>query len=857
MNRILFILVIMAALCNCSNSSEQTQSALKIDLSNFNWEFKQVDTCCWMPATVPGTVHTDLMANDSIGDSFYRLNEKKQQWIDKVDWEYKTTFNVDIKMLSNKHIELTFEGLDTYAKVSLNGKEILSSDNMFRANKINVDDLLTEGENTLHIVFESPVNKGLELLKANGYQYPANNDQSENGELGAKKVSTFVRKAPYHFGWDWGPRLVTSGIWKPIFLTAWNEAKIEDLYVEQININKDNALISFNLEIDSDKAEKVDYVIRNKSDDRILESGQLELKEGENIFKNETTILKPKLWWPNGYGEQSMYEFSFELYKGIELIAEKQVKTGLRSVKVIREKDDQGAGFYFEVNGVPVFAKGANYIPNDNFLTRVTNEKYKHILQSAVDANMNMLRVWGGGIYEYDVFYEMCDSLGLMLWQDFMFACSMYPGNNDFLKSIELEAIDNVKRLRNHPSIALWCGNNEIEGAWAEGREEAGWGWKQQYNDKQRKEIWQTYDTIFYSILPKVVANNHSEIFYWPSSPVADFKEIATYDTKAGDMHYWGVWHGLEKFERFNEVIPRFMSEYGFQSFPDFQSVKKYTSEEDWDIESDVMASHQRSGIGNLRIKEYMGWDYKIPANFEQFLYVGQVLQAEGMRMGMEAHRRNKPFCMGTLYWQLNDCWPVASWSGMDYYGKWKALHYFVKKAYEPYLISMLEKGDNLEIWVVSDKLENIDSKLKVQLMDFEGKVLMNKKIEVNIKGNTSALAMKIAMKDIKNLDASNNMVLHAELMDETLSLAVNQFYFEKPKDMNLKQGKPNFTFENGTLEISSSLLIKNLYVYTESEDVFSDNYFDVLPGIKYVIQVESESFTLDKLKYISIADTY
>ncbi len=862
MKNLVFSFLIALLIYGCNTDLQTENGMLKLNLDS-GWQFKQADTNNWMKARVPGTVHEDLLTNGKIEEPFYRLNEHKQQWIDKKDWEYRKEFKVSDELLQSDHLELCFEGLDTYADVYLNDSLVLQADNMFRSWKAEVKNLIKVGKNELRIYFHSPINKGLKLLEENGYALPAVNDQSENGELGDKKVSPFIRKAPFHFGWDWGPRLVTSGIWRPAYLLGWSETKINDVFVDQKEITEDYAKLDFVTTIQSDKQQTVNIQVTNKATgDTLLIATNRQINPGVNKLELFTGFAKPYLWWPNGLGTPYMYTFQVDVLNNSKVLASTRVKTGLRNIRVVRKPDEKGESFYFEVNGVPVFAKGANYIPNDILLTRVTDEKYLHILKSAAACNMNMLRVWGGGIYENDRFYELCDSLGLMLWHDFMFACSMYPGNDNFLENVRQEAIQNVQRLRNHPSIALWCGNNEIEAAWGQGNDNWGWGWKQRYNPEQRAEIWHAYDTLFYSILPKVVKSDDPEVFYWPSSPAAGFKKLAGYESTSGDVHYWGVWHGKEKFERFNEIIPRFMSEYGFQSFPDFNSVKKYTIPEDWNIESEVMASHQRSGIGNLRIKEYMGWDYHIPEDFAKFLYVGQVLQAEGIEMGIEAHRRNKPYCMGTLYWQLNDCWPVASWSSMDYYGKWKALQYFAKKAYKPYLLSVLNDSTNINVWLVSDELDPDDATVAVTLMDFDGKVLYDNKLDVLTPANTSENIFSIPVKQLLGKANSKGVVLHLSLSDiRKQELAYTDFYFEKPKDLELERAKPIINYIKGKhYQITTQHLLKNLYLYTDDDAVFSDNYFDVLPGKTYDIWIKpgnSGKIVPDEIKTMSLVDTY
>ncbi len=431
------------------------------------------------------------------------------------DWEYRTFFIVDDNILERDKAELIFEGLDTYAKIYLNGELLLQADNMFRTWNIDVTEQVREGENELLILLESPTRKGLDALKAFGFQLAADNDQSETGEMGPDRVSPYVRKAPYHFGWDWGPRLVTSGIWRPVWLRAWSIGRINNIYIVTQKLGDDIAELSAEIEIES--IEPGDYFIKvlpEIGDDspRISESPQrnsVKLNKGLNKITIPIEVKQPVFWHPNGSGDQVLYNFQFELSRGNDLIDTRREATGLRAVRLVQEQDPDGQGksFYFEVNGKPVFAKGANYIPDDIFLNRVTPEKYEFIIKSAAEANMNMLRVWGGGIYEDDLFYDLCDQYGIMVWQDFMYACAMYPGNDAFLENVRLEAVDNVKRLRNHPCIVLWCGNNEIEAAWGPYDENRGWGWKQRYNTEQREVIWKAYDTLFHHILPDVVEN--------------------------------------------------------------------------------------------------------------------------------------------------------------------------------------------------------------------------------------------------------------------------------------------------------------------------------------------------------------
>ncbi len=815
---------------------------------NTNWTFKEMDGTHKGKATVPGTIHTDLIANKLIEDPFYRTNEEKIQWIDKKDWEYETTITINPTEFKKSNIFLNFAGLDTYADVYLNDKLILKADNMFRTWEVNVKPIVKLGENHLRILFHSPINKGLELLKASPYGYPANNDQSEVGEIGDKKVSVFTRKAGYHYGWDWGPRLVTSGIWRPITLKAWNEIRITDVYIQQPKVTKEIANLVAAVSVQIDKPFLGNIQIVNPQTKEIYTSSNFNFKVGLQTLSLPFVIKNPKLWWSKGLGNPNLYHFNaVVLDKNKNSIAGKEITAGLRSLKLIREKDAVGESFLFELNGVRVFIKGANYIPNDNFLTRVTHSDYQKVIKDAVDANMNMLRVWGGGVYEDNYFYKLCDENGLLVWQDFMFACSMYPGDAAFLENIKQEAIDNVTRLRNHPSIALWCGNNEINSAWHY-YSKGGWGWKETYTTVQQDELEKTYLKIFQDILPTVVEKYTVGDNYWPSSPQAGYEpdKHAGYENTSGDMHYWGVWHGQHPFEDFEKYKARFMSEYGFQSFPDFETVKKYTIPADFNIESKVMAAHQRSGIGNLRIKEYMDLYYKTPKNFEDFLYMSQVLQARGLKTAIEAHRGAMPYCMGTMYWQINDCWPVASWSSTDYYHKWKAAHYSIKKAYEPMVVFAKADADKIEIQGVSDLLNDTKGTLKLSVVDFDGKKVFSKAVEVNVFQNTSTKLFEINKSELLVTNDSKSVVLKIEFSNNNKVLADNLFYFEKPKDLKLEKPtiKTELVQKEGKtfLKVTTNKLVKDLYLNFPNEKVFlSDNYFDLLPNDTKWIEITSQ----------------
>lgn len=826
------------------------------------WLFRQADEEAWLPAEVPGCVHTDLLANEVIEDPFYRLNEKDLQWIDKKNWVYRLSFEAMDHILAKEQIELVFEGLDTYAELKLNGREILSADNMFRSWTVDVKGILQK-ENVLEVLLKSPTLTGLEKMDAYGYPLPASNDQSENGGMGDKRVSIFVRKAPYHFGWDWGPRLVTSGIWRPVKLKAWDEVQIDDVFISTAEIGEVSAEMKAQIRFSENPGKDAEIIIKAKGVELISSRPDAGRKSMELSFAIET----PELWWPNGMGEQSLYDFEVILKRKNKIADVWTDKVGIRTVELVREPDEKGESFYFRINGKPVFAKGANYIPNDVFVPRVADSVYEHIIKSAADAHMNMIRVWGGGIYENEIFYDLCDKYGLMVWQDFMFACSMYPGNDAFLENVRAEAEENIQRLRNHPSIVLWCGNNEIEAAWGPRHEDLGWGWKQRYDEQQRKEIWQAYDTVFHHILPEVVENHHPGMGYWPSSPTAGEGELAGWDTPSGDIHYWGVWHAEHPFSGFKENIGRFMSEYGFQSFPEYQSVQHYTVPDDHDIESEVMMAHQRSGIGNLRIRSYMEDHYRVPEDFADFLYVGQLLQAEGIKMAVDVHRAAMPYCMGTLYWQLNDCWPVASWSGIDYYGQWKAMHYFVRDANKPVSLMAERSGDEVDIRLVSDKQEQQLVEVSLEMMGFSGKVLERRSYDVNIGYGESVEVVKMESKEFFD-GLTEDHLLYISAESDGVTLDTETLYFAEPKDLNLPDANVSLELENSgndfVITLNTDKLAKNVFLYLEDVYAgykrFSDNYFDLVPGkeikVTYPATMDLEKFK-SALRVKHLVETY
>lgn len=826
------------------------------------WRFRQARLANWYPATVPGVVHTDLMANGMIEDPFFRLNERGLQWIDKEDWIYETEFDIPAEIFSKDNIFIAFDGLDTYADVYLNDEKILEADNMFRRWSVDVKAAVREKGNVLRVYFHSPVKIDLPKYDSLPFHYNADNDQSANGGLLDKKISILARKAGYHYGWDWGPRLVTSGIWREVRIEGWNDARIGNVQILQSDVTAASADVKIVVEVMADKDIRGAAVsVYDDEGGKRIGKTRTVLKQGLNRVEVEFTMKNPRLWWTNGLGEPHLYTFRTEVSEGRRTLDSVRERTGIRSLELVREDDEWGGSFRFVLNGVPLFCKGANYIPCDNFLPRVTREIYERTVQDAVDVNMNMLRVWGGGTYENDYFYDLCDEKGILVWQDFMFACAMYPAGGELLENIRQEAIDNVRRLRNHPSIAVWCGNNECQDAWL------GWGWKRRLeaqNPEYAALVWKQFEDQYFRVLPEVVAEHGSGIEYTPTSPFAG-KGVKSNDHR-GDFHYWGVWHGREPISQYNEVRSRFFSEYGFQSFPAFETVKKYAPrEEDWDIASDVMMSHQRGGAhANSLIESYLLSEYHEPKDFRSFLYMGQILQGDVIKTAIEAHRRDKGYCWGTLFWQHNDCWPVASWSSRDWYGVWKAQHYFARPAYDDILVSPIEKDGVLYVYMVSDRTEDTDAVLTVEVLPLDGSQGVSRSMNVAVEGNSSeALFSESTAVVLEGLERAD-VVIHTRLTAGD-DVYTNNYFLGKQKEINYPEVGISHSVrpvEGGyEVTVSADRFARGVFLSIEGTDhFFGDNYFDLLPGRPRTVMVSTsvgEEQFMEQLQIVSLADAY
>ena len=805
---------------------------------NVGWKLHLNNKEDWIDARVPGNVHLDHLENRKIPDPFFGQNEAEMQWISDEDWTYKLMFEPDKDLMERKNIILFFHGLDTYADIFLNNIKVLSANNMFHPWSANVKDVIKDGMNNLEIHFRSPLKEVSGQMNSIDHALPADNDQ-------AGKTSPYTRKAPYHYGWDWGPCLVTSGIWKEVELIGWEDWYVDQLQIKNKNVSKDTAELEVELTVLSDISEDISVCVRESLSGKDFKK-IFRMEPGANDFSFTISIDNPDLWWPVGHGDQILHEF-FLTIETKEREEHHERRLGIRDVKIRRDKDEKGESFEIHVNGMPIYSKGANWIPADYFVERLTRDDYKRLLNDAIRANMNTLRIWGGGIYEPDHFYELCDEMGIMVWQDFMFACSMYPANDEFLDSVEKEARYQVNRLKGYASVILWCGNNEIASGWLS------WGWKEELPIS----VWQDYKKLFHELLPKVCHELDPERFYWPSSPghgIDQSDEDQIYGK--GDNHYWGVWHGGDEFDAFEDNVGRFMTEYGMQSFPATSTIESFADKKDRVLDSAIMNAHQKASLGTGNLMKYIEDQYRVTNDFDSVTGLSQIMQAESIRFAVEAHRRHMPYCMGTLYWQFNDCWPVISWSSIDYKGNWKALHYSARNFFKPVILSLRDLEDVVNVHVVNDRHYGLDAAVKIGLFGFNGDLLFEDSFSMEVKQFSSCIARSIDKTVLLDGRDLSTLVLRAELTSNRESLSKSHQFFKKPKE--LKIPPPEFEHEvkylNGKYEItirSYSFLYQLHFISSQVRGVFSDNYFNMLPN--EVIVIEFEPYENEQLEELDL----
>ena len=817
---------------------------------NGKWELRRSGKRKVYPATVPGCVHTDLLAAGAIEDPYYRDNELGVMWIGETDWSYRRAFDVPEPLLARQRIILRCQGLDTIATVLVNGKVVGQADNMFRIWEFDVQGILKAGENSIEIRFAAPVTYNREKSKA--FKLPAWDDArvTDGG---------WIRKEPCNFGWDWGPKLATSGIWRDIELLAYDTARLADVHIlQQHGENKVDLTVRIEAEVTIEEPLKA--VVTVSLDGAPIYGTEAALSNGQG--EASITVEEPKLWWPNNMGAQTLYTVKVELIaaSGASLDSDGK-RIGLRTLRLVRQEDQWGESFMFAVNGVPFFAKGANWIPDDTFAASITPGHYYRSVRDAAAANMNMLRVWGGGIYEDDAFYEACDEQGICIWQDFIFSCGTYPSfDAEWMANVRAEAQENVRRIRHHACLALWCGNNELEMGlvseeWAE-----------------RTMSWEDYGKLFDQMLPEIVAQLDPETDYWPSSPHTPVGSRYDFNNPdSGDAHLWSVWHGKMPFEWYRTCEHRFNSEFGFQSFPEPKTVYAYTEPQDRNITTFVMEHHQRSGIGNTTIMTYMLDWFRLPSSFENNLWLSQILQGMAIKYACEHWRRNMPRGMGTLYWQLNDCWPVASWASVDSFGRWKALHYMAKNFYAPLLISGLEDLDagTVELHVTSDAMKATSGVLSWQLTDVAGQPLATGAVATAIPAGENTLVETLDVKRYLAERGPRDMMLWLELKVGDEVVSTNFVPFARPKHYELQE--PEITWEvlrqgrRGPYKVRLQANKLALWVWLELKDVtatFSDNFFQLLPGKPVEIEIypwgELPLYQIEKQLLVrSLVDTY
>lgn len=810
------------------------------------WHFQEPAASRFLAAEVPGCIHTDLLRHQLIVDPFWSGNEKDLQWIEEKDWRYRCEFDVEPEWLDYEHLELVAEGLDTVATVRLNGKEIAHSDNMFVTQRVEVKEALRRGRNRLEIEFGSPM-KTIRALKKPG-------DPSEWND--AAGGCSLLRKEQCSFGWDWGPRFATCGIYKPIRLEAWSGNRFAS-----VRIRQQHGPRGVKLSVEPRLARRGGQI-----------RGTLSL-HGEEVAQlkdSQFTVSHPELWWPNGHGAQPLYTVALELVdKQGEIEDTWSGRVGLRTVELDRHRDEFGESFQFVVNGRPIFAKGASWIPAHSFVASVDRAFYDNLLSSAAAVHMNMLRVWGGGIYEMDDFYDLCDEKGLLVWQDFMFACALYPGDAAFLASVKTEAGQQIQRLANHACLALWCGNNEIEQMPQE-----------IVKTPQRQKA---YEDVFYKLLPAEVKRWDGTTAYWPSSPHNPRGYQHGHNSEeGGDAHFWDVWHARKPVKRYEEKAFRFCSEFGMQSYSSPEVAATFCPPEEFNVFAPAMEAHQKNGAGNQIIADYIARRYRMAKDYSALAYLSQLNQAYCMKVGIEHFRRMMPRTMGALYWQLNDCWPVFSWSSIEFGGKWKALHYAAKRFFAPLLVSAHVPGDEsvgtgnslqstirlVHLHAVYDGVRPVAGCLSWKLCHLDGRILEEGCKKVALRYGSVRLVKTLDFQKAMQRHEARNLYLRVELEAEGEAVSRDTVFLTAPRRMNLPRApitRQVRAISEREVEIT---LVSDVFQYQAEWSLpgiahqADDNFIDLYPGEPCRVRLQTEQPVTPEqiekaLQVRSLADTY
>lgn len=835
-----------------------------------SWQFRlapgdaqaaqHADATAWHGAQVPGNVHTDLLTASLIPDPYVGAAEAALQWIGLARWEYRTTFDVDDATRKRPHAELVFEGLDTFAHVELNGSPLLDADNALRTWRAPVQGKL-RAHNRLRIVFDSPIARLLPAVQAMPHKLAGNYPSPFGDEPRDAMTGNFARKPGYHYGWDWGPRYVTAGIWRAVKLETWNALRIEDMNVRQQVLNDDVAQLDVELRIDSSAGDAVTLEIdaRDPDGETVATRRQsAQLARGENAVTVPVTIARPRRWWPSGYGEQALYVFTARVTDARGMQAESTRRTGLRTVQLRREQDAGGQGFAFVLNGVPIFAKGANVIPFDAFPARVPSARVARALESARDANMNLLRSWGGGYYESDEFFDRADALGLMIWQDFMFGGGTPPAYDAaFRANVLAEARDNIRRLRNHPSLVLWNGNNEEETAWKD------WGiGKQLMQDDPAfaQKAWDGYVQLFGRDLRDVVAQEGDGVPYWSSSPSNDLAPKAN-DSDNGDKHYWDVWSGPAKpVEAYLDETPRFMSEFGLQAWPSLRTIATVADASDLAVGSPVLRAHQKfmAGAGDARLMLYIAREYGAPRDFADFVYLSQLMQAEGIELSASHHRASRPRTMGSLYWQLNDVWPGASWSSIDFYGRWKALQFHARRFFAPLAIVAQRQHGKTTVSLISDRPAPVAAEWRVTVLDFDGKRLHADSRAATLPALSATGAANLSDAELLHGADPQRTAAAFELWIDGARVSRTVVYFDAAKNLRLAdpQLRTELKPDGGgyALTLHSTSLARGVWVDFGALDAdVSDNALTLLPDETVTLHVRSAAALADLRRALTV----
>lgn len=784
---------------------------MKINL-NGEWLFKSTLNNEYLKGNVPGCNYLDLIDNKVISDPFYGVNEKDCYWVATKDWEYKRSFSIDNNTLSFDRVYLVCKMLDTITTITINGNMVAKTNNCHIDYMFDVKEYLHEGDNEISIVFSSPVNY---VNKKQAMEKCPNNANGLNG-------IPHIRKPQCHFGWDWGPVLTPSGIQGDIFLSCHNIARVSEVKLKQKH-SENHVELSYNVTIDN-------YTEKSINAEVVLTS-----PNGEVITKNELVtgnyggiidIENPILWSIkelNGLDIQPLYTITINLYDDNNLVDSLTKRIGLRTIVLEQKPDKYGMNFVFVLNGTKIFAKGANWIPADSFITRADRKTIEFYIKSARDSHFNMLRVWGGGYYESEDFYDLCDEYGILVWQDFTFACQPYPFfMKDFLENVKNEVACVVRRIRDHASLALWCGNNEIE------LMAIAWKFRRNYVEWTEKFFW--------DILPKYLPTFDDVTSYIPGTPIGLEHDSGFSNDNVGDTHLWAVWHGLQPMTYYRKRMTRFCSEFGFESLPDIKTVKTFAEEKDYSLTSPVFLSHQKCASGNMKMAFYIASRFSLPKKFEDYIYLSQICEQECIRDATEHWRRNKGRCNGSLFWQYNDCWPVCSWSSVDYYGNYKALQYTSKHFFAPLMLSFEDTKKKVDLYIINDRLEEYDILAKLKLVDYNGKVVWNCDVQSHVQKNESKRIQSISISDLNRIRKVKDCVLVAELYANGKYISRKTLLFDKEKNLKLpkanisvsvrvEDNKAIYTLNSKTFARLVSINAKN------NTNPFSDNFFDILPG--------------------------